>query len=223
MNYLSLFLDKTDQIVNLAILRSWVWLDLEISGWAEAMLTLYIIMLGVQIWCGLNDDILSIGKNGFRGFLIYAFATNMPMLLDLALELTQDVPESIGNTIVAAFGRDAEAKDTINDFYRDTAALAQTIWKRASWSTLHLYIIGGAVFLLSLIFTVGVMLTLIMAKLGFAILFSLAPIFVPCLMFSPTKRAGMLNPFGYTSRRQRNSSVKSPTASSIDIHSSPGS
>ncbi len=42
-----------------------------------------------------------------------------------------------------------------------------------------------------------------------------------CTMFSPMKRLGIENPFGYTSFKHKNFFVRSPTASRTSSHSSP--
>ena len=183
---LSELLTKTDALISSLLWNSWDRIDSAINGWAEAMLVLYIVTLGLEAFLALSDDIWLLVRNLFRGLIVYALATNMPLLFDVSLEVTQDVPVAISDVIIGGLGADDSTLGKLDEYYVKAGDMALVITKAAGWN-LWVGLSGLLIWLVSFIFMALVAVTLILAKIGFAVLFSVAPIFVVCYMFTATR------------------------------------
>lgn len=158
----------------------------QVEGPLRVALALYIILYGIAVLRGaIAEPMIDFAIRGIKLCIIFALATTVAYSSNVKDLLFTGLPNALAKAIS---GSDvANVGGSFDQFFSYGAALSEKITKSAGIDV-GAYIIGGIVFVVTLLAAAFGFVILTIAKVALALLLALGPIFIACALFESSRR-----------------------------------
>lgn len=158
----------------------------QVQGPLRVAIALYIILYGIAVLRGaISEPIVDFAIRSLKLCMIVALATTVAYSSNVKDVLFTGLPNNVATAIS---GSDvANVGGSFDQFFSYGAALSEKTTKGAGIDV-GAYIIGGIVFVVTLLAAAFGFVILTIAKVALALLLALGPIFIACALFEPSRR-----------------------------------
>lgn len=152
----------------------------------NSMIMLWVVIWGYMLLFGKIEEPIKTGIfRIIRILLIFTFVFNITVYNDVIVNFFQGGAEQIASTMAGSTGSVVDMLNGIWGQILDSSLLAL---ENASWRSPGMYIVALMIFIGGLVLFLPVIFFILMGKILLTVLLSLGALFIPLILFEPTKR-----------------------------------
>lgn len=149
------------------------------------MLILYFALFGIFVWYGaVQLNMGQIVRHLLTATAVFTLGSSWGAFSTVVYDLFTQAPDALAG---ALSGGAAGASEALGRVFDQGIDAARVVWQQAGPTDLTLALVGGIVFLGTVLMTGAALVLVVLAKLALAVLLSLGPIFIMFYLFRPTR------------------------------------